>query len=661
MQILGSYKATITKNIIFSKRLLGKIRQTSFSRSFMTNKSTIRIGGASGFWGDSSVGAPQLVQLGKVDYVVFDYLAELTMSVLAAARLKNPELGYATDFVTVTMKAILKDVVAKNIKIVSNAGGMNPHACAAALAAIAAEQGVAIKIAVVEGDDVLPLIPQLREKGIKELQSGAIQHGILPEHLLSANAYLGAAPIKQALDAGAQVVITGRCVDSAVTLGVLMHEFDWSFEENQDNLDKLAQGSLAGHLIECGCQSTGGLFTDWQTVPDWDNIGYPVLTCSADGTFTVEKPPQTGGLVSVATVAEQLVYEIGDPANYLLPDVVCDFTQVQLTQVGDHQVSVRGASGKAPTPHYKVSATYAHGFRCSGQLTIVGIDAVAKAQRTGEAILTRTRRLLLEARLKDYGDSLIEVLGAESCYGPHKNPQVQTSREAVLRLTVTHSSKDALNLFAREIAPAGTSWSPGTTGASGRPSPSPMIRQYAFLLDKNALQPAVVMDGERTLVEPSVRPEPVEGLQQAQPHSVRSDAPTPVRPELVEGLQGFRQAQPERDLDKETITVPLIQLAYARSGDKGDTSNIGIIARQPAFLPYIKASITQQTVAAWLAHLVKGKVTRYDLPGIHAVNFVCEQALGGGGMSSLRNDPLGKGMAQIVLDMPVKIPKHLIQ
>jgi hypothetical protein len=598
---------------------------------------SIRIGGASGFWGDSCVGAPQLVQLGNVDFLVFDYLAELTMSVLAAARLKNPELGYATDFVTVTMKAILKDVLAKNIKIVSNAGGMNPHACAAALSAIAAEQGVSIRIAVVEGDDVLPLIPALREKGIQELQSGQP----LPERLLSANAYLGAAPIKQALDAGAQVVITGRCVDSAVTLGVLMHEFDWSFSD----LDKLAQGSLAGHLIECGCQATGGLHTDWQNVPDWANIGYPVLTCNADGSFTVEKPPQTGGLVSVATVAEQLVYEIGDPANYLLPDVVCDFTQVQLVQVGEHRVSVRGARGKAPTPHYKVSATYAHGFRCSGQLTIVGLDAVAKAQRTSEAILTRTRRLLAEAGLKDYGDTLIEILGDESCYGPHKNPHIQASREAVLRLTVTHSSKDALAMFAREIAPAGTSWSPGTTGAGGRPSPSPMIRQYAFLLDKSALQPVVVMDGERKLVQiathtdASIRPEPVEGL---------------------ESSEGFRQAQPERGLDKETITVPLIQLAYARSGDKGDTSNIGIIARQAAYLPYIKAAVTVDSVSAWLAHLVKGQVTRYDLPGIHAINFVCEQALGGGGMSSLRNDPLGKGMAQMVLDMPVRLTWNVL-
>ena len=318
---------------------------------------------------------------------------------------------------------------------------------------------------------------------------------------------------------------------------------------------------------------------------------------------------------------------------------------MQLEQVGEHQVSVKGARGKTPTPHYKVSATYAHGFRCSGQLTIVGLDAVAKAQRTGEAILIRTRRLLADAGLKDYGDTLIEILGAESCYGAHKNAHVQTSREAVLRLTVTHSSKDALNLFAREIAPAGTSWSPGTTGAGGRPSPSPMIRQYAFLLDKTALQPAVVMDGERNLVDvsPSVRVEPVE---------------TPATPTPLQQAQGERESEGECEGD--TVTVPLIQLAYARSGDKGDTSNIGIIARQSAFLPYIKASVTPESVAAWLAHLVKGNVTRYDLPGINAVNFVCEQALGGGGMSSLRNDPLGKGMAQILLSMPVSVPKHLI-
>ena len=243
----------------------------------------IKIGGASGFWGDSSVGAPQLVASGQINYLVFDYLAELTMSILASARLKKPELGYATDFVTVAMKAVLRDVVTQGIRVVSNAGGVNPQACAAALAALAVEQGVALNIAVVTGDDVMPLLPQLRiaNPPVCEMQNGTT----LPEKILTANAYLGALPIKAALDAGAQVVITGRCVDSAVTLGILMHEFGWG----SDDFDLLAAGSLAGHIIECGCQATGGLHTDWASVPDWANIGYPIIECHPDGSFVCTK------------------------------------------------------------------------------------------------------------------------------------------------------------------------------------------------------------------------------------------------------------------------------------------------------------------------------------------------------------------------------------
>ncbi len=586
----------------------------------------VRIGGASGFWGDSCVGPAQLVELGNVDYLVFDYLAELTMSVLAAARLKNPELGYATDFVTVAMKTVLKDVVAKGIRVVSNAGGMNPQACARALQQVAQEQGLAVRIAVVEGDDVMPLIPALRSQGVKEMQSGQP----LPESLISANAYLGAVPIRQALDDGAQIVITGRCVDSAVTLGVLMHEFKWQVTD----YDRLAQGSLAGHMIECGCQATGGLHTDWESVPDWYDIGYPVLECRADGSFTVCKPEGTGGLVSVATVSEQLLYEIGDPASYLLPDVICDFTAVKIEQAGINRVAVCGARGRAPTAFYKVSATYANGFRCTAQLTIVGIDAVPKARRTADAILARTRRLFAAQGLGDYSATHIDVLGSESCYGPQAAaPQI---REAIMRLAVTHPNKSALALFAREIAPAGTSWSPGTTGSGGgRSGVSASIRQYAFLLPKSALTPVVVEGASRTIVNLSAQTDAV-GAAVAKPAS-----PTPVAARAPGG---------------DTIDVPLIKLAWGRSGDKGDISNIGLIARKPSFLPYLRHALTPERVRAWLAHLVQGSVTRYDLPGIDAMNFVCEQALGGGGMASLRNDPLGKGMAQILLSMPVTMP-----
>jgi hypothetical protein len=584
---------------------------------------TVRIGGASGFWGDSSVGAPQLVEHGAVDFLVFDYLAELTMSILAAARGKNPELGYATDFVQVTMKAILRDVAARGIRVISNAGGVNPRACAAALEALAAEQGVALKVAVVTGDDVLPLLPQLREQDVRELQTGAA----LPARVLTANAYLGALPIRAALDAGAQVVITGRCVDSAVTLGALMHAFDWP----ADDWDRLAQGSLAGHIIECGCQATGGLHTDWEDVPDWPNIGYPVLECAEDGSFTVSKPPGTGGLVNTAVVAEQILYEIGDPRRYLLPDVTCVFTTVQLQALGEHRVRVSGAKGLPPGPQYKVSATWLDGFRCNAQLTIVGMDAARKAQRTGEAILARTRALLAQRGWGDYSRTRIEVLGSEQAnFGPHA--RAQAVREAVLHLAVMHPQKEALELFAREIAPAGTSWSPGTTGAGGRPSPAPAIRQFAFLVAKERLAPQVLLAGQALAVAIPTGQAPV---------------PAPLaRPEAA--------AAPVPD---ELVEVPLVRVAYARSGDKGNHSNIGVIARHPEWLPWLRVQLTPQRVQAWLAHLVQGEVTRYDVPGLHALNFLCTEALDGGGLASLRNDPLGKGMGQILLAMPIQVPR----
>jgi hypothetical protein len=583
---------------------------------------TVRIGGASGFWGDSSVGAPQLVAHGQVDYLVFDYLAELTMSILAAARGKSPELGYATDFVQVTMKSILRDVAARGIRVISNAGGVNPQACAQALQALAAEQGVALKIAVVTGDDVLPLLPQLREQGVRELQTGAP----LPDRLLTANAYLGALPIRAALDAGAQVVITGRCVDSAVTLGALMHAFGW----RDDDYDRLAQGSLAGHILECGCQATGGLHTDWEAVPDWPHIGYPVIECQADGSFVATKPLATGGLVNTAVIAEQMLYEIGDPRRYLLPDVTCDFTQVRLEQLGEHRVRVTGARGLAPGPGYKVSATYMDGYRCTAQLTIVGMDAARKAQRTGEAILARTRELIAQRRWLPYTRTHIEVLGAELA---NFGPQARTAqvREAVLQLAVMHPQKEALELFAREIAPAGTSWSPGTTGAGGRPSPAPAIRQFAFLVDKSRVTAQVRVGSEVHTV-----PVPT------------GQAPVPP-PDAVAAVEA---AMPAGEL----VEVPLVRLAWGRSGDKGNHSNIGIVARRPEWLPWLRAQVTEQRVKEWLAHLVAGEVTRFDVPGIQAMNFLCTEALDGGGMASLRNDPLGKGMAQILLTLPVKVP-----
>ena len=585
----------------------------------------VYIGGASGFWGDSSVAAPQLVRRGRIDYLVFDYLAELTMSILSAARTKDAALGYATDFVEVAMKSVIAEVAAKGIKVVSNAGGVNPRACARALERLAQDAGVVLKVAVVEGDDVAALLPRLRAEGVREMTSGAP----IPDRIASANAYLGAIPIARALSAGADVVLTGRCVDSAVVLGPLMHEFGWVAED----YDRLAAGSLAGHLIECGCQATGGLYTDWEQVPRWEDIGYPILECEADGSFTVTKPDDTGGLVTPQVLAEQMLYEIGDPAAYVLPDVVCDFTRVTLEQAGEQRVRVCGARGAPPTDRYKVCATYAEGFRSVATLTVIGIDAAKKARRTGEAVIARTRGIFRQLGLPDYAGTRIEVLGAEDVYGPHA--RALATREAVLRLAVHHPSRQALEIFAREIAPAGTSWSPGTTGMGGRPTVSPLVKLFSFTLPKSDITVKVSVDGkEEAVAIPSGEAKP----KAAQPQ--------------VPGDSGAAPAGPR-------LTLPLVQLAHGRSGDKGDSANIGIIARKPEFLPLLRAQLTPEVVKAYFAHLVQGEVVRYEVPGIHAFNFVLHGALDGGGMASLRNDPLGKGLAQMLLDLPILVPADL--
>jgi hypothetical protein len=592
----------------------------------MTTPRLVRIGGASGFWGDSMTGAPQLVGSGMIDYLVFDYLAETTMAILAAMRANKPELGYATDFVDSAMKQVLAEVMKRGIKVIANAGGINPQGCADALKGLADGMGLAPCIAVVEGDDVSALMPALREGGTRDMFSGEA----LPGQVLSANAYLGALPVARALAAGADIVITGRGVDSAVTLGALMHEFGWSSAD----YDRLAGGSLAGHIIECGCQATGGLFTDWDQVPDWAHMGYPIVECAADGSFELVKPPGTGGLIRRACVAEQLLYEIGDPAAYLLPDVSCDFRQVRIDQVADDRVRVSGARGRAPSRTYKVSATQHDGYRCAGAMVIVGIDAAAKARRTGAAIIERTRGLLASNGLADYSAVQIELLGNESLYGAHS--RTGASREVMLRVVVDHPQKRALEIFAREVAPAGTSWSPGTTMPSGgRASPTPLIKPFSFLLEKSRVTVQVVLAGERLTVEIPAG---------------SADAYPVALPEPAAWDDESGEAQ---------VEVPLVRLAWARSGDKGNISNIGVIARRPEWLPLLWKRLTPDAVKAHFAHMVLGPVQRFHLPGIAALNLILHDALAGGGAASARFDPLGKGHAQILLDLPVRVPASL--
>ena len=586
---------------------------------------TVRLGGASAFWGDSSIGAPQLVHGAKIDYLVFDYLAELTMSIMASARARRPDTGYATDFVAITMKQLVRDIKAKGIKVVSNAGGVNPLACRDALQRVAAEAGVSLKIGVVLGDDLLFRQAGFKAAGAREMYSGAA----FPDGLLSVNAYLGGRGIATALAQGCEVVITGRVVDSAVTLGPLMHEFGW----RDDDFDRLAAGTLCGHIIECGAQCTGGLFTDWERVASWENIGYPVAEVSADGSFVIGKPKGTDGLVCFGSVAEQALYEIQDPGAYLVPDVACDFTAVRMREVGENRVEVSGARGRPPTSTYKVSATYQDGLRNIATLVIAGIDADRKARRTGQTVLARTRRMFQQRNLADYSETRIEVLGAEDMYGP--NGRLRGPREVVLRIAVKHQEKQALEIFAREFAPAGTSMAPGTTGLGGRPSPTPVVRLFSFLVEKADVPVEIDIDGARLPV----------ALRTAGgfPGSASAEA-RPVAAAAPEGA---------------TVNLPLVRLAYGRSGDKGDIANIGIIARKAEYLPLLRWWLTPERVKAYFAHLCRGPVERFDLPGLGAMNFLLHQALGGGGMASLHSDNLAKAYAQMLLDLEVPVPRLL--
>jgi hypothetical protein len=598
----------------------------------------IRIGGASGAWGDSPRAVPQLLTA-NVDYLMMDYLAEVSMSLLARARMKAPDGGFPADFIEY-LKDHLAQIRRRGIKVVSNAGGVNPRACKAALQAVCKALDVPLQIAAVTGDDLMPVIDSLRTRGVREAVSGAE----LPRRLLSANAYLGALPIKTALDAGADIVITGRCADSALALGILMHEFEW----RDDDYDLLAAGSLAGHLLECGAQGVGGLHTDWKQVPDWENIGYPIAECRSDGTFVLTKPEGTGGLVIPGSVAEQVLYEIGDPGSYILPDVVADFANVQLLQIGQHRVAVSGARGRRPTDRYKVSATYQDGFRAVASVSIVGPDAVPKAERTAQALLARARRAFQERGLPDFSATHVEVLGGESSYGAAA--RTRASREVLLRLVVVHTDPACLEIFARELGSVGISFAPGTTGIyGGRPKSVPLIRLFTFFVDKSWLSAPLLWleDGDAAIECPM----PV-GYPAVQPAS--------AAPAGAAAQDAAAQDATARDNDVELVDVPLIWLALARSGDKGDTANIAIIARDPKFFPILRREITSERIAQHFRHLVAGRVQRFEAPGICALNFLLQEALGGGGMASLRIDPQGKAYAAMALEMTVRVPKQLL-
>jgi hypothetical protein len=447
---------------------------------------TIRIGSGQGFWGDWLEAPLHQVRDGPIDYLMMDYLAEVTMSIMQKQRSRDPSRGYATDFVHL-MDQLMPDLVAKGVRVTANAGGVNARACADAVLEAARRQGLAgkVKVAVVSGDDILDRLDDLAARGhaLANMDTGAPLVTVR-DHVLSANAYLGAAPVVEALARGATIVVTGRVTDTGLTLAPMIHEFGW----RADAWDRLAAGTVAGHIIECGAQCSGGnCLVDWDRIPHMENPGYPIIDAAADGTFTVTKHPDTGGRVSVASVSEQLLYEMGDPRSYITPDVVADFTTIRLRQAGTDRVRVTGIRGRPATEFLKVSVAYFYGYKAVGTLVYAWPDALAKARAADRILRARLARLGLE-----FEEILTEFVGTNATHGPLAGEPDPDAAEVQLRVGVRARKRAPVERFTREIAPLILNGPPSVTGfAGGRPKVEEIVAYWPALVPKGEIVPKV--------------------------------------------------------------------------------------------------------------------------------------------------------------------------
>ncbi len=589
-------------------------------------KDKIVIANCGGFWGDDPTAAKRQVEGGPIDYLVMDYLAEVTMAILQKQKLKDPTRGYAADFL-VQLRDVLATCVEKGITIIANAGGVNPEGCRDAVMALAEELGLAdgVRVGVVTGDDIFGDIDELIAGGeqLEHMETGRPLSDAR-DRVLSANVYLGAAPVAEALRMGANIVISGRVTDTGVTLAPMIHEFGWA----ADDWDRLASGIVAGHIIECGTQCTGGNFTDWQLVPDQAHIGYPVIEVASDGTFTVTKHPGTGGLVSVHTVSEQLVYEMGAP-EYLAPDCVARFDSITLEQETENRVRVSGVCGEPAPEKLKVSLSVEQGFRAFGRLMISGPDAIKKAEHVAEVFWT-------SAGGRDhYADTLTQMIGHDSCH-----PSVTGGAPGEIMLQVAARDDDRSKLagdFAPQLVPKVLSTVPGITYLSdqGRPRPSGVVGYWPALIAREKVRVHVEVGGERVEV--------------------------PDGHGRYEGITAFLPQVPPRTVAPggNTVRLPLSKLCLARSGDKGDTANIGVIARSPDIYHWMVETLTEAFIKEHFGTICKGGVDRFEVPNLLALNFLLHQSLGGGGTLSLLVDAQGKTYSQFLLSKEVEVDEVL--
>jgi hypothetical protein len=452
-----------------------------------TAKQIVRVAAGQGFWGDWLEAPRRQVEGGDIDYLMLDYLAEVTMSILQKQKERDSRLGYARDFVG-AVESVLPAIVERGVRVIANAGGVNPPACADAVRAASGRSNVhdRLRIGVVTGDDLLPRLDELLASGheLRHMETNEPLASVR-DRVLSANAYIGSVPIVEALAQGASIVITGRSTDTALTLAPIRYEFAWS----ADQWDRLAAGIVAGHIIECGAQCSGGncLF-DWREIPDLADVGYPIVEAAPDGTFVVTKHPNTGGRISVPSVTEQLVYEMGDPRSYITPDVTADFTTIQLAQDGPDRVRVSGIRGSPPTDKLKVSIAYRAGYKAVGTLVYAWPDALEKAERADTVLRARLDRLGLR-----FDQILTEFVGASATHGPLAGDG-RDAPEVQLRVGVRSSDEAPVERFTRELAPLVLNGPPSVTGfAGGRPKVEEIVAYWPALIDKRVVQPLVTV------------------------------------------------------------------------------------------------------------------------------------------------------------------------
>ncbi len=591
-------------------------------------RETVVIANCGGFWGDDPTAARRQLAGGHVDYLVMDYLAEVTMAILQKQRQRDPKAGYASDFL-VQLEDVLADCVARGVVVVSNAGGVNPVACCEAIQALAGELGIAdaVRVGVVVGDDLFDQLDDLLAGGeeLAHAHSGRPLADVR-DSVLSANAYVGCAGIVQALKMGANVIVGGRLTDTALALGPLVHEFGWS----EDDWDRRASGIVAGHIIECGPQCTGGNFTDWRSVDRTAPIGYPIVEASPDGSFVVTKHPGTGGLVTVETVSEQLLYELGAP-QYLSPDGVADFGSIQLKQLGRDRVSVSGVRGGPPPATLKVSVSYAHGYRIFGRIIVTGPDTLAKAQEAADIFWAAAG-----------GRELYEQTSTQFVGWNATHPPLATCEpgEVLVQVAARDQARSKLEeRFAPFVVGTGLGSVPGfgLPADQGRPRVSEVVGYWPAFIGRQNVEVEVLIDDRRATL-----------------------AATPACPatrQFVDVAAPVFTAPPSGG---EMVDVALAELCLARSGDKGDCCNVGVIARSDAIFSWMLECLNTDLVKEHFAGVCRGAVERHIFPNLRAVNFLLEESLGGGGTSSIQLDAQGKTYAQYLLAARVVVDKRLL-